>query len=74
MEIVLSAVIVAFGLLVSLIWMWAIIDIVKGNFKKENDKLVWLILVVAVPANLSSRWRELYNFVRLMLFFCYIFC
>ena len=50
MEIVLSAVIVAFGLLVSLIWMWAIIDIVKGNFKKENDKLVWLILVVAIPA------------------------
>ena len=50
MEIVISAVVVAIGLFLSLIWMWAIIDIVKGNFKKENDKLVWLILVVAIPA------------------------
>lgn len=32
------------------LWVYAIIDIVGGAFKKEGDKVVWLILVLLVPA------------------------
>ena len=32
------------------LWIYAIIDIVKGGFKSESDKLVWLLLVLLVPA------------------------
>lgn len=32
------------------LWVYAIIDIVKGGFKKEGDKIVWLVLVLLVPA------------------------
>lgn len=31
------------------LWVYAIIDIVKGGFKSESDKLVWLILVLMIP-------------------------
>ena len=32
------------------LWVYAIIDIVKGGFKSESDKIVWLVLVLMVPA------------------------
>lgn len=32
------------------LWIYAIIDIVRGGFKSENDKIVWLLLVLLVPA------------------------
>ncbi len=31
------------------LWVYAIIDIVQGSFKKEGDKIVWLVLVLLVP-------------------------
>ena len=31
------------------LWVYAIIDIVQGGFKKEGDKIVWLVLVLLVP-------------------------
>lgn len=31
------------------LWVYAITDIVKGGFKSESDKLVWLILVLMIP-------------------------
>ena len=49
MKIVISALIVAVGLLLTLIWLWDLIDIIKGTFKKDSDKIVWLVLVLAVP-------------------------
>ena len=32
------------------LWIYAIIDIVRGGFKSESDKIVWLVLVLLVPA------------------------
>lgn len=31
------------------LWVYAIIDIVRGGFKNEGDKIVWLVLVLLVP-------------------------
>jgi hypothetical protein len=42
-----------FGFLISLFalvfWVWCIIDIVKGEFKSDTDKIVWLLLVILLP-------------------------
>jgi hypothetical protein len=32
------------------LWVYAVIDIVRGGFKSEGDKIVWLVLVLLVPA------------------------
>lgn len=29
-------------------WIYVIIDIVRGGFKSEGDKIVWLVLVLFV--------------------------
>ena len=30
-------------------WIWAIVDIVKSEFRGENDKVLFLILVLLLP-------------------------
>lgn len=30
-----------------IIWVWAIVDIIKSDFKDSVTKLVWLIVVIA---------------------------
>lgn len=41
---------VIFSLFVSVIWILSIIDIIKrDNWKNENDKILWLLLVIFVP-------------------------
>lgn len=32
--------------LMSAFWIWMIIDCAKRNFKKENDKVVWIIILI----------------------------
>lgn len=39
----------AFCLGATLLWVWSVIDIVKGEFKSSTDKIVWLLLVLLVP-------------------------
>jgi hypothetical protein len=33
------------ALLTSLLWIWAVIDILRSDFKKDSDKIVWLLVV-----------------------------
>lgn len=37
------------GLAVLALWLWAIIDILKADFKDSIMKIVWLLLVVFLP-------------------------
>lgn len=30
-------------------WIWAIVDIVRSEFKGSNDKVVFLLLVILLP-------------------------
>jgi len=31
------------------LWIFAIIDVVRSEFKGENDRLIWLLLVILLP-------------------------
>ncbi len=31
------------------LWIYAIIDVVRSEFKGEHDKLIWLLLVILLP-------------------------
>lgn len=32
-----------------ILWLWALIDLIKREFKNSNDKILWLILVLLIP-------------------------
>lgn len=32
-----------------LIWLYSLISIIKNDFKKENQKLIWIILIIFLP-------------------------
>lgn len=32
-----------------LIWIWALIDIIRHDFKPEVNKIIWLLLVAFLP-------------------------
>jgi len=40
-----------FSLMMALagLWIYAIVDVVRSEFKGENDKLIWLLLVILLP-------------------------
>lgn len=40
-----------FGLVMALtaLWIYALVDIVRSEFKGDNDKVIWLLLVVLIP-------------------------
>ena len=40
------ALIVIIGILSFIFWIWMIIDCAKRNFKKETDKVVWILVIV----------------------------
>ena len=35
-----------FGILGLIFWIFMIVDVAKRNFKKENDKILWILVVV----------------------------
>lgn len=37
------------GIIVFILWVWAIIDIVKSKFP-GNNQIVWLLVVILLPA------------------------
>lgn len=37
------------GLAVVALWIWAVVDIIKSDFKDTIMKVVWLLLVVFIP-------------------------
>lgn len=38
----------AFGIGMFALWIWSIVDIIRSDFRKESDKIVWLVLVVGL--------------------------
>jgi hypothetical protein len=44
-------VIVIFSTVLFLVWLVTIIDIVKSDFKKDVDKIVWFLFVLIIPPN-----------------------
>lgn len=48
MEIVLLLLVFAFGIGMFALWIWSIVDIICSDFRKESDKIVWLVLVVGL--------------------------
>ena len=34
------------GVALTIFWIWMIIDCAKRNFKKENEKIVWILVIV----------------------------
>lgn len=44
--IAIVALIVAFVVLATAFWIWMIIDCAKRDFRKDNDKIVWILVIV----------------------------
>ena len=38
------------GILLFAFWIWMIIDCAKRKFKKENEKIVWILVIVLLSA------------------------
>lgn len=38
-----------FALACLALWIWALLDIVKSDFKDQNGKLIWCLLVIFLP-------------------------
>jgi prolipoprotein diacylglyceryltransferase len=36
------------GILGFIFWIFMLIDVIKRNFKKENDKIMWILIVVLI--------------------------
>ena len=43
------AVIIVLAISLFLVWLVTIIDIVKSDFKKDVDKIVWFLFVMIIP-------------------------
>ncbi len=41
--------IVIFAIVLFLVWLVTIIDIVRSDFKKDTDKIVWFLFVLMIP-------------------------
>jgi len=41
------AAIVVVGLFV--LWIWAIVDVIKGDFKDSATKIIWMALLIFLP-------------------------
>lgn len=38
-----------FGLITLILWIYAIYDIVKGSLSGNNEKIIWLLVVIFFP-------------------------
>jgi hypothetical protein len=37
------------GLCTLILWIWALVDIVRSNFRDSNTKLIWILVVILLP-------------------------
>jgi len=47
-DILFAVIPLAFVGFLAILWLWALIDILKGNFSGTN-KVIWLLLVLFIP-------------------------
>lgn len=41
---------VLLGIACFIIWLWLLIDCIKRDFPKPNDKIMWILLLIFIPA------------------------
>ncbi|MBU0761228.1 MAG: PLD nuclease N-terminal domain-containing protein [Nanoarchaeota archaeon] len=44
--IFLFLIIFALAILVFIFWIWMLVDCAKRNFKNDNDKIIWILVIV----------------------------
>jgi hypothetical protein len=49
LEFIAIAILVLFILMPFVLFIWALADILKSEFKDSNNRIVWLIFVLLVP-------------------------
>lgn len=37
------------GIGCTVLWIYCLVDIIRANFKGENDKIIWLLLIIFLP-------------------------
>jgi len=37
------------GLLVLILWIWALVDIIKSRFNSDTTKIIWIVVVILLP-------------------------
>lgn len=42
-------IVLLFVLLPTVLWIAALVDIIKSNFKDSNNKIIWILIVILVP-------------------------
>lgn len=40
---------IPFVLLPLVLWVWALLDLLKSSFRSGSEKLIWLVVVVFIP-------------------------
>ena len=49
MAISLVFIAAGFGLAGLALWGWCLYDVVTGTFKNDNDRIIWIILLLMIP-------------------------
>lgn len=37
------------GLALFVLWIWAIVDVIKSDFKDQTTKIIWIALLIFLP-------------------------
>ncbi|WP_092461027.1 PLDc N-terminal domain-containing protein [Thermoflavifilum thermophilum] len=37
------------GLLTLILWIWALVDIIKSRFNSDTTKIIWIVVVILLP-------------------------
>lgn len=40
---------IIFGIGGFALWLWALIDVLRRDFKNPNDKILWIVLIIIIP-------------------------
>jgi hypothetical protein len=42
-------IVLVFILLPAILWIWAIIDLLKSNFENDTNKIIWALIIIFIP-------------------------
>ncbi|MEK6800315.1 MAG: PLD nuclease N-terminal domain-containing protein [Nanoarchaeota archaeon] len=46
--VIMIAIIAILAILLFVFWIWMLVDCAKRDFKKENEKIVWILVIALV--------------------------
>lgn len=44
-----SFIIIFFGCFYTVLWLWALINVIKSDFSNESNKIIWLLVIILLP-------------------------